>query len=1343
MWVRLLTITSLFLGLMLLVCKLPTPPPGPENSFVALEFKSSSGKITKDNLTDSIGKQVNICMIHNLTQYIDSSVLKITKGADFNAIHQIRSFKGQLDTTFYPVIFSVPGDYAVIFIGYIQGQPTVLNGTITIMGQQTTQNQKPVLTLSKEIKTGAVQELVIPVSATDPDMNQQVTITVIKKPETATFNANLFKWTPALADTGSVTVIFTATDNGSPALSTTDTCVIVVSATPVNRAPQWSIKTIQRSTLPEVLFSLDVSSYCIDPDNDNLTFSLLTKAPAKDTIAGNLYQFTPTVSDTGVHTISIVASDPAGLTDTLTLELTISTTIISKPDMVPPVITIRSPSNDTVISVDSFELKVTCVDDSGCSVSGYCDGKVFTMVKVPSVPNLWTGMVKELPSCSFATIKLIATDSATARNSDSVTVRIKYDGDTTKPTLTRVTPAGESASTNASSYTITVNCTDASGVSSVVGTMGTQTFTGIKGTANAWTIAVTGLSSTAANAIVITATDSSLRANKATLDFSITSDPTMLDTIGPTITDISGPVSGSTVTVAVVDIVKEISDPSGIDSVYWTHNGIKKMLVPVVGKTGSYSLKDTLHEGVSDTLVITAIDKSSNKNYSQQVITLTYILPPSITKQPVSQTVCSGSQAIFSVAATGTAPLSYQWRKGAAAPFSNVGSNSPVCTLSVSDATILSCLISNTASTSAISSLCTLSVNNPAGTPTGKATPDIVLLGDNKEVTLSVTSGNPGTGGSWVWYESDKTTKVTKTPLTPTATASYYVRSENAACGTGDWSSAVQVTVNQPAGTPSGKATPSNVCLGDLQTVTLSVASGEPGTGGSWVWYTSDKATKITANPFTPSASGISTYYVRSEGSASGDGAWSAGVQVTVNQSPVVPVAANRTVAICSGSSTTLGTTGTAPSGVTWRWYTTKTPTSSSQALSSLTVSPQTSTTYYVRGETSACGNSGWDSVQITVNSAATKPVLGASSTTSCSGDPVTLKVNTGNPGTNGTWVWYTDASLSSSSKVGTGTSIDVNPSSTTTYYVHAEGGTCPNTAATANIAITVNSRSIAPTGISSSENPVCPGSQVTLTIAGGVLGTNASWQWFTNSECTVKANGTRGGTNGSTLTTTIDAQTTFYVRAEGGCNTTTTAYTTVSVVTPITFTTNPASTSCCNNFFTTLSVVASGGGTGQLNYQWKRNGIALTNGTNYKNTTTKDLYVVANEFTIGDFTCTVDNGNGCSKTSTPATLSIESSPLTITSPSNQTECDGGFIGWDITVTGGSGNYTYQWYVDDLALVPVPDQNLYPDSRTLYITPVHKTNEGRYHCVVNDADNPSSCPVKTGYATITVTDSCP
>ena len=44
------------------------------------------------------------------------------------------------------------------------------------------------------------------------------------------------------------------------------------------------------------------------------------------------------------------------------------------------------------------------------------------------------------------------------------------------------------------------------------------------------------------------------------------------------------------------------------------------------------------------------------------VATLTVLVPPAIVAQPQSQTVTQGGTAAFSLTATGTAPLSYQWR---------------------------------------------------------------------------------------------------------------------------------------------------------------------------------------------------------------------------------------------------------------------------------------------------------------------------------------------------------------------------------------------------------------------------------------------------------------------------------------------------------------------------------------------------------------------------------------------------------------------------------------------------------------------------------------------------------
>jgi hypothetical protein len=287
---------------------------------------------------------------------------------------------------------------------------------------------------------------------------------------------------------------------------------------------------------------------------------------------------------------------------------------------------------------------------------------------------------------------------------------------------------------------------------------------------------------------------------------------------------------------------------------------------------------------------------------------------------------------------------------------------------------------------------------------------------------------------------------------------------------------------------------------------------------------------------------------------------------------------------------------------------------------------------------------------------------------------------------------------------------------------------------------VTVNTISQAPIGISATSNPVCPDSTTTLTLQGGTLGYGASWVWSTNSSFTDNA-----GT-GSSITVQPNQATTYYVRAQGGCGgNTSSASVLVSLVTPITIT-GPVSQSACNQLWTVLSVTAAGGGTGTFNYQWNRNGIKITDGANYKNTNNRMLQVLSSIYTAGDYTCSVDNGAGCCKNSNSATLSIEHSPLVVNvSPdqSSWTVCEGEWLAFYIELTGGSGNYSYQWYKDDEPLSPDEARFLDPYFHPLYIHNIIGSDAGRYNCKVYDIDNPGSCPIFSEHVPVTVNDVCP
>lgn len=157
---------------------------------------------------------------------------------------------------------------------------------------------------------------------------------------------------------------------------------------------------------------------------------------------------------------------------------------------------------------------------------------------------------------------------------------------------------------------------------------------------------------------------------------------------------------------------------------------------------------------------------------------------------------------------------------------------------------------------------------------------------------------------------------------------------------------------------------------------------------------------------------------------------------------------------------------------------------------------------------------------------------------------------------------------------------ISVCPTVTTTYTVDVLG-VC-GAVTSSSFTVNVNTNSTAPTSISATSNPICSGNSTTLTVNGGSLGTGATWNWYTGS-----CGGTLVGT-GSTISVSPGTTTTYYVRAEGTCNTTTCATVAVTVNTPSIAPTSATATPnpICVGSSTSLTVNGGSLGSG-ANWQW------------------------------------------------------------------------------------------------------------------------------------------------------------
>ena len=159
-----------------------------------------------------------------------------------------------------------------------------------------------------------------------------------------------------------------------------------------------------------------------------------------------------------------------------------------------------------------------------------------------------------------------------------------------------------------------------------------------------------------------------------------------------------------------------------------------------------------------------------------------------------------------------------------------------------------------------------------------------------------------------------------------------------------------------------------------------------------------------------------------------------------------------------------------------------------------------------------------------------------------------------------------------------------------------------------------------------------------------------------------------------------------------------------------------------------TFSLIADG--TGPLTYQWRQNGVNLSDGNNISGATSPDL-TLSNvlQASAGNYTVVV-SGFG-SVTSAPATLTVitNQAPIITTQPQSRTNDPGTTAAFSITVT-GSGPFTYQWTKNSSNLVEGGNV-LGATSTNLILSNVSLSDAAGYAVVVTGFGNVTSTPSAT------------
>jgi photosystem II stability/assembly factor-like uncharacterized protein len=206
---------------------------------------------------------------------------------------------------------------------------------------------------------------------------------------------------------------------------------------------------------------------------------------------------------------------------------------------------------------------------------------------------------------------------------------------------------------------------------------------------------------------------------------------------------------------------------------------------------------------------------------------------PTITAQPAALTVTEGDGAVFTVGASGSAPLAYQWKRGGVDIPGATASTYTLTTTTLSDdGAVFTVTVSNSAG-SVTSAAAVLRVNARLRPPTITAQPASVTIAELNNVTLAVTvDGTPPFAYQWqrsadgvAYTDIAGATgdRYTTPPLSRADSGVRYRVIVSNATGQSVTSDAAQITVTPDAAVllPSG-----GIVSGDNDNIRLQIAAG-------------------------------------------------------------------------------------------------------------------------------------------------------------------------------------------------------------------------------------------------------------------------------------------------------------------------------------------------------------------------------------------------------------------------------------------------------------------------------------------------------------------------------------
>ena len=231
-----------------------------------------------------------------------------------------------------------------------RGATTIHSYTLTVLNV----NDPPSITSTPLLAATEDEAYEYQIAVSDPDPADDPTYSLLTAPAGMTIDGQgLLTWTPQQGDVGSNSIQIEVRDQeGDTAVQSFDIEVGEVDDAPVISSDPVTV------ALEDALYSYDVVA--ADEESSSVSYSLA--GPQGLTIdAGGRIEWTPTVADTGSHTVTITVTDSSGASADQAYQLEVQAVNDA------PFIAQQSPADSLVIAAagTSQTLSVTASDEEG------------------------------------------------------------------------------------------------------------------------------------------------------------------------------------------------------------------------------------------------------------------------------------------------------------------------------------------------------------------------------------------------------------------------------------------------------------------------------------------------------------------------------------------------------------------------------------------------------------------------------------------------------------------------------------------------------------------------------------------------------------------------------------------------------------------------------------------------------------------------------------------------------------------------------------------------------------------------------------------------------------------